>query len=136
MRRHHKDARTSVGHALVGIILNRIDDYQANLLAQRFLTVAERETYVRQNIRELRSQYAPEQLWRMLARYLYEYQYLGFSAVDDREEYFLRSTWFDADFIAAGVMNRDAFQSLAGAVGAVCGAFEVDESKFCPVVWR
>lgn len=123
-------ARSSIGHALVGIILNRIDDYQANLLAQRFLTLAERETYVRQNIRELRSQNPPEQLWRMLARYLYEYQYLGFSAVDDREDYFLRSTWFDADFIATGVMDREMFRALATGVGDICRAFQVDESKF------
>jgi hypothetical protein len=126
--------RRSVGQALVDIILARASDYQANLLAQRFLTQTERETYVRQNVRELRSQTPPERLWRMLARYLYEYQYLNFSVVDDPEEYFLRSTWFDADFIDSGIMDRPRFRSLAASVADICGAFAVDEGKFTP--WR
>jgi hypothetical protein len=52
-------------------------DYRANLVARELLTQAERETYVRHNIRSLRDEYPPPLLWRMLIRYLFEYQYLG-----------------------------------------------------------
>lgn len=120
----------SAGVALACIILRRLADFQANLLAQRFLTLAERETYVRQNIRELRSEYAPRHRWRMLARYLYEYQYLRFSAVEQPDELFLRSTWFDADFIDTGILDRDKFVSLASAVSRLCDGFAVDEERF------
>lgn len=128
-----RDLRRTAGPALVRIILRRLPDYQANLLAQRFLTIAERETYMRQNVRQLHGEYAPERLWRMLARYLYEYQYLAFSAVEDREEYFLRSTWFDADFIVTGVLDRAAFRAVAESIAEICRAFAVDETKFRPL---
>jgi hypothetical protein len=118
------------GLAATCIILRRLPDFQANLLTQRFLTPAERETYVRQNIRELRSEYPPQRLWRMLARYLYEYQYLRFSAVEDRETYFLSTTWFDADFVQTGILDLAAFRFLAGAVGRLCDGLEVDEHRF------
>lgn len=125
-----RDLHPSPGLALVRIILRRLPDYRANLLAQRFLSPAERETYVRQNVRQLRSEYPPERLWRMLARYLYEYQYLAFSAVEERAEYFLRSTWFDADFLASGILDRTAFDTLTAAVAEICRSFAVEESKF------
>jgi hypothetical protein len=121
---------TTPGMALVRMILRRVPDYQANLLAQRFLTAAERETYVRQNIRHLRAEYTPAQLWRMLGRYLYEVQYLGFSEIADRDEYVVRSTWFDADFIDKGVIDRPGFRALAASVGAICDAFTIDEGAF------
>ncbi len=120
----------SIGVALVRIVLRRLADYQANMLAQRFLSMPERETYVRQNVRHLRSEFPPEQLWRMLVRYLYEYQYLSFSSIDDAEEYFLRSTWFDTDFIATETMDRAAFRNLVQAIAAICSAFSIDESRF------
>src|SRR5262249_48201039 len=60
----------SPGAALVQILVGRFPDYQANLLASRFWSLAESETYVRHNIRTLRQEYAPAQLWRMLARYV------------------------------------------------------------------
>jgi hypothetical protein len=107
-------------------------DYQANLLAQRYLDLAERETYVRQNIRTLRFDYRPEHLWRMLARYIFEYQYLRFSALPDPRAYFLRSTWFDADFFATGTLDKARFDGLVTAVARICECYEVDESRFRP----
>src|SRR5262249_29204812 len=83
------------GAALARVLLTRLPDYQANLIAMRFMALPERETYVRQNIRTLRGEYGAAQLWRMLIRYLYEFQYLRFSAVGDRRTFFLSSTWFD-----------------------------------------
>lgn len=127
---HALRAGASPGHALARILLTRLPDYQANLLACRFLDLAERETYIRHNIRTLRGLYTPAQLWRMLVRYLSEYQYLAFSAVADRVEFFLRSTWFDADFLAAGVLDRTGFLSLVAAVQDICATYRVDESRF------
>jgi hypothetical protein len=116
--------------ALVRILLRRLPDYQANLLACRFWSAVERETYVRHNIRALRSEYPPEQLWRMLMRYLCEYQYLAFSSVADRRAYFLQSTWFDADFFATGALDAARFDLLAATVQALCATYSVDETRF------
>lgn len=117
------------GTALARILLTRMPDYQANLLACRFLDLAERETYIRHNIRTLRGLYAPAQLWRMLIRYLSEYQYLTFSAVAAPVEFFLQSTWFDADFIAPGILDARRFGSLTRAVARICATHRVDETR-------
>ena len=120
----------SAGTRLVQLLLTRLPDYQANVLAQRYLDTAERETYVRQNIRTLRPEYTADQLWRMLVRYLAEYQYLGFSALPDRRTFFVASTWFDADFIATGVLTAERFDALTAAVAALCATYAVDERRF------
>jgi hypothetical protein len=115
---------------LAQTFLARLPDYQANLLAQRFLDRAEIETYVRHNIRTLRFSHAPPQLFRMLIRYLFELQYLGFSAVVDARTFFVRSTWFDADFFATGVLDAARFGELAEHAAAICACYAVDESRF------
>jgi hypothetical protein len=89
----------------------------------------ERETYVRHDIRTLRPEYPPEQLWRMLMRYLCEYQYLAFSAAIDRRAYFLQSTWFDADFFATGALDAAQFDLLANSVQALCATYQVAETR-------
>ena len=66
----------------------------------------------------------------MLVRYLYEFQYLRFSAVADRRTFFLRSTWFDADFIDRGVLDEATFDALTAAVAGICDCYAVDESRF------
>jgi hypothetical protein len=66
----------------------------------------------------------------MLARFLYELQYLRFSAVPDPRAFFTRSTWFDADFLASGVLDEARLDTLAAAVGALCDAYAVDETRF------
>jgi hypothetical protein len=118
------------GRVLADILLARMPDFQANLLAQRFLNLAERETYVRHNIRTLRGAYPPVEHWRALLRYLFEYQYLRFSAVPDRRAYFLLSTGCAADFIATGVIDDARFDALVAAVGDICDAYAVDEANF------
>jgi hypothetical protein len=105
-----------------------MSDFQSNLLAARFLDAAEMETYVRHNVRTLRP-FDSGRLWHTLARYLYEYQYLRFSIVSDRRTYFQRSTWFDADYIATGIVNETRFADLAAAVERLCAAFAVDERQ-------
>ncbi|MFQ5668757.1 MAG: hypothetical protein ACE5I7_20345 [Candidatus Binatia bacterium] len=108
-------------------------DYQANLLGRRFLSLTEQETYVRHNIRTLREHYAEAQLWRMLIRYLAEYQYLAFSAVPDPRAFFLHSTWFEDDFFASGILDDAGFDALTAAVARLCATYAVDEKRFRPV---
>jgi hypothetical protein len=126
------EAKMSVGTALARVLLARMSDYQANLLASRFWNLPERETYVRQNIRTLRAEYSPAQIWRMLVRYLYEYQYSRFSAVEDHREYFLRSTWFDADFFTTGIIDEEQFDRLVSSAAAICAGYAVDDTRFHP----
>ena len=123
---------TQPGTALAALLLARLPDYQANLLATRFMSLVERETYVRHNIRTLRPELPPSRLWRLLVRYLYEFQYLRFSEVGDRCEYFVRSTWFDADFLASGVLTAERFDALAEATRRLCAAHRIDERRVRP----
>ena len=125
-----RDAAPVAARALVRILVTRLPDYQANLLSQRFLNEAERETYIRQNIRPLRAAYPPEQLWRMLARYLAEYAYLGFSAVPDPASYFRCSTWFENEFVAPGILDARRFDALTAAVRELCTTYTVDDTRF------
>jgi hypothetical protein len=115
---------------LARLFVARMSDYQANLLAQRFLDRSEIETYVRHNIRTLRFDYAPSQLFRMLIRYLFEFQYLRFSGVAKAQRFFVGSTWFDADFIATGILDGVSFSELVEAGAAICKCYAVDESRF------
>lgn len=119
----------SPGGALAGIVLDRMPDYRANLVARLVLEDGELEVYVRHNVRSLRHEYPPARLWRMLARFLYEYQYLGFSAVEDARTYFLRSTWFDRDFLESGALDDASFDRLAAHVAALCACYAVDASR-------
>jgi hypothetical protein len=125
-----QEMASSPGAALAQILQARLPDYQANLLARRFMDLAERETYIRHNIRTLRFEFAPERLWRMLARYLFEYQYLAFSAVLDPQRYFRSSTWFDVDFLGSGILDERRFAALTNTVARLCAAYAVDEARF------
>ncbi|MGH7785274.1 MAG: hypothetical protein ACRERC_00310, partial [Candidatus Binatia bacterium] len=120
----------SPGAALARLIERRMADYQSNLLAARYLDQAERETYVRQNVRTLRAEYPAARRWRLLARYLYEIQYLRFSAVADPHAFFVHSTWCDADLFASGAISEPRFEALVAAVASLCDAYAVDESRF------
>ena len=122
----------SPGAGLAAVVMSRIADFQSNLLAQRFVDESERETYVRQNVRTLRPEYPPGKRWRMLVRYLYELQYLRFSAVADPRTYLLRSTWADTDLLAGGLVDDARFDALAAALAAICDGYAVDEARFVP----
>ena len=111
------------GSALVEIFLGRLSDYRANLLACRLMTLGERETYVRHNVRTLRGEFPPPRLWTMLVRYVYEFQYLAFSAVRDSFSFFTQSTWFDADFLATAILDEPRFMRLTSAARLICAAF-------------
>ena len=116
--------------ALVGVLEHRLPDFQANILAARYQTLAEREAYVRQNIRPLRREYDEAQKLRRLVRYAYEYQYLRFSEVEDPESYFFEMTWFETDFFETGVVSESQFADLLQTAQALCDAHAIDEGRF------
>ncbi len=127
-------AERAPGEALTELLLKRMPDYRANLVARRFMSTSEAETYVRHNIRTLRPDYPARQLWRMLIRYLYEFQYLGpalgLTAIPDPYAYFVHSTSFYQDFLASGVLDEKRFAELSEAVARICSCYEVDETRF------
>ena len=122
----------ATGAELARLLMQRMPDFQCNLLAQRFLSEAERETYVRHNVRTLRSELPPSRRWQMLVRYLYELQYLRFSAIPDPRRFLLTSTWAADDLIASGLIDRATFDALADAVAALCDGYAVDEARVRP----
>jgi hypothetical protein len=123
-------AAGSAGARLVRLFATRLPDYRANLLACRFMNDAERETYVRQNVRSLRREYAPTARWRLLVRLLFEAQYLSFSAIEEPRSYFLDTTWFRDDFLDSELLDDEAFDALSAAARALCEAHAVDEGRF------
>ncbi len=120
----------SIGRGLLAIPLERMSDWQSNLLAQRYLPREESETYVRSNIRTLLRELDSDQLFQALARYAFEYQYLAFSAVTDPRGYFLASTWFGEQFLARGVLSEAELDGLFALVGRLCACHEIDTTRF------
>jgi hypothetical protein len=108
-------------------------DYRANLVARAFMSGAEREVYVRHNVRTLRAEYPAPHLWRMLIRYLFEYQYLlpalGLAQVEDPRAFLFHSTWFADDFLATGVLTEARVDALATAVARLCACHAVDPAR-------
>jgi hypothetical protein len=123
----------SAGTTLARITVTRMPDYRANLVARAFMTAAEGEVYVRHNVRTLRGEYPAPRLWRMLVRYLFEYQYLGaalgLTRVEDPRSFFLSSTWFADDFLATRILDERRFDALADAVARLCACHAVDGSR-------
>jgi hypothetical protein len=123
-------ASGGVGRALVAQCLARMSDWQANLLAQRFLLPEERETYVRNNVRPLLGELDSRHLFQALARYAFEYQYLCFDPARDARRYFLACTWFAEQFLARGVLDQERLERLLDTVGRLCRCHVVDETAF------
>jgi hypothetical protein len=130
----------SAGARLVRLFETRLPDYRANLLACRFMTLPERETYVRQNVRALSREYAADQLWRRLVRLLYEAQYLTFSAIADRRAYLLDTTWLRDDYLVTRLLGERDLDALLEAAGTLCEAHAVEAARFVagalpPAAW-
>lgn len=123
-------AERPLGEAMVRIVVSRLPDFRANLLARHFMSAAERETYVRHNIRSLHGEYPTARRWRMLLRYVFEYQYLRFSEISDPRTFFLHSTSFIDDFFVPGLCDDRTFDALIAAVAALCDAYAVDTTAF------
>jgi hypothetical protein len=107
--------------------LQRLPDFQANVLARELLSPAELETYVRNQVNTL----AQEDVgpYAQLARYAYEYQYLSLSLVDDPFDYFLGSTWFREHFVDAGIISEAATRELFDTVGRLFACYQVDHGQ-------
>jgi hypothetical protein len=116
----------SAGEAMVSFFLRRMDDYLANVLARRFCSLEELETYVRQQVTTL----AQENIgpFAQLARYAYEFQYLSLSAVDDPLRYFLEGSWFREHF--GEILSEEKLAALFSAAGRVCACYRIDEEAF------
>lgn len=120
----------SPGAAFTALSLARMEDFQANLLSQRFLSRFETETYVRNNVRTHINDYPRDAYFQRLARYVYEYQYLGFSRLEDPWGFFMKSTWFHEQYLKPGVLSEALFQQLVALVGRICATYAVDERWF------
>jgi hypothetical protein len=120
----------SFGKALLKRMNVRIEDYEANLLARRFLHPDEMDTYVRNNV----AWQAPEQgasaIYHQLTRHAYEVQYLGLSRIPDPLGWLLKSTWFEERFLRTGVVTLAQFEKLVAQIAAICACYEIDETKF------
>ena len=116
------------GYRLGDMPLQRIGDYQANLLARAFLSASEMEAYIRANVRPLIDEEDVGPYLR-LARHAYEYQYLTLSRMADPFGYFLSCTWFAEDLIASGIVTEAETRELFEAVGRMFACYEVDSTR-------
>jgi hypothetical protein len=123
-------AGRSAGEGLAALFMARVPDYQANLLARRYLSGPELETYVRSNVYDLSLEYPSTALFRRLARYAFERQYLRFSEVPDARSYFLRSTWFGAEYLETGILSEAQAERLFETAGRLLDCYALDESAF------
>lgn len=117
----------SVGKALVRGMLVRVEDYQSNLLAQRFLSPDEMDTYVRNNVSAHVDEYSEEAVFGQLTRHAYEIQYLRLSRIEDPLPWFFSCTWFDERFVRSGIITRERFEQLVEVIARLCACFEIDE---------
>lgn len=115
---------------LARFALGRVEDFQSNLLARRYLTDHEMETYVRNNLRAHSGEFRPEQGFHLLARYLYELQYLRFSSIAHPWRYLVSTTWLRQELIDTGFATEKAARKVAAALGAVLDLYRVDERRF------
>ncbi|MEM7437132.1 MAG: hypothetical protein AAF436_18400 [Myxococcota bacterium] len=108
--------------------LQRVGDYQANLLAREFLSPAETEAYVRANVRPLIDEpnVGP---YLALARYAYEYQYLRLIELADPFAYFVATTWFGHSHVESGVVSLSEAKALFDVVSSLFDCHEVDEAR-------
>jgi hypothetical protein len=122
-----------LGVALGRLLVTRMPDYRANLVARRLMDDAEAETYARHNVRALGAQYRPETAWRLLLRYLFEYQYLlpalGLTRIDDPRDVFIAMTGIDHELFTSGVVDEARFDALAAIVGRLCASHAIDPTR-------
>lgn len=128
--RRRLGAAGSVGEALVEIFEKRLPDFRANLLAARYQSDPERETYVRHNIRPLRRELPDPLLLRRLSRLLFEAQYLRFSNLEERWPYFFEITRFETEFMETDVLDDAALHRLDEAAAALCSSYRIADEAF------
>lgn len=120
----------SPGRLLVKMMMVRSEDFQANLLAKRYLRTAEMETYIRNNVYSLVTESDTTGVYARMLRYAYQFQYLRLSRIEDPMSFFVKSTWFAEHYYRPGVVTEEQFQQVVNLVGAICDCYAIDESKF------
>ena len=116
--------------ALLRMSLKRMEDFQANLVAARYLSTVEMETYVRNNHRSHVQEYKNGAIFQRLMRYAYEYQYLRFSIMDNPMDFVLKTTWIQEQYIDTGLLSAQRLHELFTKFAAICDAYQVDERFF------
>ncbi len=122
-----------IGVSLGRLLATRLPDYRANLVARALMTDVEAETYARHNVRTLGHEYGDERAWRLLVRYLVEYQYvrpaLGLTRIDDPRTFFFASTGIADELFTTGVVEESRFDDLADIVARLCACHAVDRTR-------
>lgn len=116
--------------ALVRLSLKRMEDFQANLVAARYLRPVEMETYVRNNHRSHVQGYQNGAIFQRLMRYAYEFQYLRFSRMEDPMAFVNKTTWIQEQYVQPGLLSAQRIHELFMKFTAICDAYRVDEDFF------
>ena len=119
-----------LGQAVLKRMLHRAEDFMCNLLAKKFLSPDEMDTYARNNVYSHWDEDASGGIYVQLCRQAYEFQYLRLSRIEDPMDWFLKSTWFTERFIQTGVISEALFERLMTNVAQICDGYQIDESKF------
>ncbi len=119
-----------LGQAVLKRMLHRAEDFMCNLLAKKFLSPDEMDTYVRNNVYSHWDDDASGGVYVQLGRQAYEFQYLRLSRIEDPMGWFLKSTWFTERFIQTGIISEALFERLMTKVAQICDGYQIDESKF------
>jgi hypothetical protein len=116
------DARAA---ALAKKTLARVGDYLANLMSARLIPAEEMQAYVRTNVRH----HLDEQLGLVseLARYAYEVHYLGLVGLP--RGYFFETSRFPDQFLATGILQAEAVDTLFDAAGRVLACYAIDTTR-------
>ena len=121
----------SVGAVFARKTMERVGDFRANLVAKEILPPEELEAYARVNAKT--HALAGLGPFAQLMRHAIEVQYLLLAYGPAPYDYLFRSTFFDAHFVAAGVLDRARAVTLFEATRAVLDCWEIDRSRFAPL---
>lgn len=119
--------RARQGKHLADLVLDRVDDYRANLLMLRLCPAEETEAYMRNNVRALL--FEPGGPYVRLARYAYEYQYLRLGCIADPWSYFVASTFFAEQYLHTGIVSEAHARELFERVTRLFDCYAIDERR-------
>jgi hypothetical protein len=116
------------GDLVARMIVDRMSDYLANLVARRYVSTAAMESYLRTNV----PAHVPQGLdpLSLVARHAYEFQYLTLAQIDDPWRYFCDSTWIDPLYLQTGLLDGARLRRLFDSVTALCGTYGLDPGAF------
>jgi hypothetical protein len=125
-----REKKAGFGGTLVKRMLVRSEDYMANLLARRFLSADEMDTYVRNNVSSHVLGDQPDATFHQILRLAYEFQYLSLARIERPWDWFLASSWFVPRFVDRGVLTLDQFRRMVALVGEICACYRIEERWF------